>query len=133
MFFFCDILLELFFIIPVIVITKFEKSELIIRIGDMMDNVDRKWELFTNSIIRIYIRKVRIFLSRRFTNEKVRFMSSVARRFLYYLVILASAFLLTRDDLSHNWRIDWRDTNMEVNEFSKHFMEYVVLFLIMII
>ena len=133
MFFFCDILLELFFIIPVIVITKFEKSELIIRIGDMMDNVDRKWELFTNSIIRIYIRKVRIFLSRRFTNEKVRFMSSVARRFLYYLVILASAFLLTRDDLSHNWRIEWRDTNMEVNELTKHLMEYVVLFLIMII
>ena len=133
MFIIYDILLELFFIIPVIVITKFEKSELIIRIGDMMDNVDRKWELFTNSIIRIYIRKVRIFLSRRFTNEKVRFMSSVARRFLYYLVILASAFLLTRDDLSHNWRIEWRDTNMEVNEFSKHFMEYVVLFLIMII
>ena len=133
MFIFCDILLELFFIIPVIVITKFEKSELIIRIGDMMDNVDRKWELFTNSIIRIYIRKVRIFLSRRFTNEKARFMSSVARRFLYYLVILASAFLLTRDDLSHNWRIEWRDTNMEVNELTKHLMEYVVLFLIMII
>ena len=115
------------------VIAKLEMSELVIRLGDMMDNMDRKWELFSNSLMRVFIRNVRIFLSGRFTNDRVRFMSSVARRLLYYLVILASAFLLTRDDLSHNWRIDWRDTNMEVNEFSKHFMEYVVLFLIMII
>ena len=115
------------------IIAKLEKSELSIRLADKMDKLDRTWELITNSIIRIFIRNVRIFLSGRFTNDRVRFMSSVARRLLYYLVILASAFLLTRDDLSHNWRIDWRDTNMEVNEFSKHFMEYVVLFLIMII
>ena len=50
--------------------------------------LDRTWELF--------------FLSGRFTNERVRFMSSVALRLFYYLVILASAFLLTRNDLSHN-------------------------------
>ena len=110
-----------------------EKSELSIRVADKMDKVDRTWELFTNSLIRIFIQNLRIFLSGRFTNERVRFMSRVALRFFYYLVILASAFLLTRDDLSHNWRLDWRDTNMEVNEFSKHLMEYVVLFLIMII
>ena len=113
------------------IISKFESSELSIRLAYRMDKMDRTWELFRNHFIRIFIRNVRIFLSGRFTNEKVRFMSDVARRLLYYLVILASAFLLTRDDLTHNWRLDWRDTNMEVNEFSKHFMEYIVLFLIM--
>ena len=112
-------------------IAKFEKSELSIRLADKMDKLDRTWELITNSIIRIFIRNVRIFLSGRFRNETVRFMSGVARRLFYYLVILASAFLLTRDDLSHNWRLDWRDTNMEVNEFSKHLMEYIILFFIL--
>ena len=114
-------------------IAKLEKSELSIRLADKMDKLDRTWELITNSIIRIFIRNVRIFLSGRFRNETVRFISSVARRSFYYLVILASAFLLTRDDLTHDWFLDWRDTNMEVNEFSKHLMEYIVLFLIMII
>ena len=66
-------------------------------------------------------------------------MARMLRRFFYYLVILASSFLLTRDDLTHDWFIDWRDTNMEVIEFGKHKMEYIpshptlVLFLIMII
>ena len=79
-----------------------EKSELSIRVADKMDKVDRTWELFTNSLIRIFFQNLRIFLSGRFTNERVRFMSRVALRFFYYLVILASAFLLTRNDLSHN-------------------------------
>ena len=108
-----------------------EKSELSIRDADKMDKVDRTWELFTNSLIRIFIQNLRIFLSGRFTNERVRFMSRVALRLFYYLVILASAFLLTRDDLTHDWFLDWRDTNMEVNELSKHLMEYLILFLIL--
>ena len=108
--------------------SKFEKSELSIRLADRMDKMDRTWELFTNSFIRICLRKGRV------TNGKVRFVIRMTRRFLYYLVILISAFLLTRDDLTHDWvGVDWRDTNMEVNEFSKHLMEYIVLFLIMII
>ena len=114
-------------------IAKLEKSELSIRLADKMDKLDRTWELITNSIIRIFIRNVRIFLSGRFRNETVRFIASVARRSFYYLVILASAFLLTRDDLTHDWFLDWRDTNMEVNELTKHLMEYIILFLIMII
>ena len=114
-------------------ITKFEKSELSIRLADRMDRMDRTWEWFTNSLINIFVRKVR-YLSGRVTNENVRFLIRMSRRILYYFVILASAFLLTRDDLTHDWvGMDWRDTNMEVNEFSKHFMEYIVLFLIMII
>ena len=113
-------------------ITKFEKSELSIRLADRMDRMDRTWEWLTNSLINIFVRKVR-YLSGRVTNGKVRFVIRMSRRILYYFVILASAFLLTRDDLTHDWVIDHFNTNMEVNEFSKHLMEYVVLFLIMII
>ena len=114
-------------------IAKFEKSELSIRLAGKMDKMDRTWELFMNSFIRICVRKVR-YLSGRVTNGKVKFVIRIFRMFLYYLVILISAFLLTRDDLTHDWvGVDWRDTNMEVNEFSKHLMEYIVLFLIMII
>ena len=83
-------------------IAKFEKSELSIRLADKMDKLDRTWELITKSLIRNSVRNVRIFLSGRFTNERVRFMSSMALRLFYYLVILASAFFLTRNDLSHN-------------------------------
>ena len=113
---------------------KLEKSELSIRLANKMDQIDRTWELFTNSIIRIFIQKIR-FISgrRRFKDERVRLMARMLCRFFYYLVILASSFLLTRDDLTHDWHLDWRDTNMEVIEFGKHKMEYIVLFLIMII
>ena len=113
---------------------KLEKSELSIRLANKMDQIDRTWELFTNSIIRIFIQKIR-FISgrRRFRDERVRFMAKMLCRFFYYLVILAFSFLLTRDDLTHDWHLDWRDTNMEVIEFGKHKMEYIVLFLIMII
>ena len=111
-------------------IAKFEKSELSIRLAGKMDKMDRTWEWFTSSIIRNFSRKVR-YLSGLVTNDRVRFLIRIFCNILYYQVIFLSAFLLTRDDLSHNWRIDWRDTNMEVDEFSKHLMEYVVLFLIM--
>ena len=115
-------------------IEEFEKSELSIRLADKMDKMDRTWEWFTNSFVTICMRKLR-YLSGRVTNWKVRFVLRMFRRILYYLVFLISAFLLTRDDLTHDWllELDWRDTNMEVNEFSKHLMEYIVLFLIMII
>ena len=123
----------MFLLILVMMIAMLEKSELSIHLANKMDKMDRTWELFTDSFIRICVRKVR-YLSGRVTNGKVRFAIRMTRRFLYYLVILISAFLLTRDDLTHDWvGVDWRDTNMEVNEFSKHLMEYILLFLIMII
>ena len=115
-------------------ITKFERSELSIRLANKMDKMDRTWEWFTDSIIRIFIQKAR-YLSGRVTNENVRFLIRMSRRILYYLVILISAFLLTRDDLTHDWvGKDWKDTNMEfVYEYRKHFEEYVVLTFIMLI
>ena len=111
-------------------IAKFEKSELSIRLADRMDKMDRTWELFTDHFIRIFISKVR-YLSGLAKNDRVRYAVRIFCKILYYQVILLSAFFLTRDDLSHNWRLDWRDTNMEVNEFSKHLMEYIILFFIM--
>ena len=124
----------MFIFILVMMITKFEKSELSISLADRMNKMDRNWEWFTDSFVRICIEKV-VYLSGRVTNWKVRFVIRMLRRILYYLVILISAFLLTRDDLTHDWllELDWRDTNMDVNEFSKHMMEYIVLFLILII
>ena len=115
-------------------ITKFEKSELSISLADRMNKMDRNWEWFTNSVMRVCINKIR-YLSGRVTNENVRFVIRMSRRILYYLVILISAFLLTRDDLTHDWvGKDWKDTNMEfVYEYRKHFEEYVVLTFIMLI
>ena len=115
-------------------IAKFEKSELSIRLADKMDKMDRTWALFSDSITSIFIRNLRYMTGRRrFKNGKFRFMMRISCRFFYYLIILASAFVLTRDDLTHDWFLDWRDTNMEVNELTKHLMEYIILFLIMII
>ena len=111
-------------------INKFEKSELCICLAERMDKIDRTWEWFMNSINRVFIRKVRC-LTGWVTNGKVRFLMRMSRGILYHLVILISAFLLTRDDLTHDWFLDWRDTNMEVNELSKHLMEYLILFLIL--
>ena len=122
----------MFLLILVMIIAKFEKSDLSIHLAEKMDKMDRTWEWFMNIIIEIFVQKVRD-LSGRVTNEKVRFVIRMSRRILYYFVILVSCFLLTRDDLTHDWVIDHFNTNMEVNEFSKHLMEYIVLFLIMII
>ena len=119
-------------LIAVMMIAKLEKSELSIRLADKMDKIDRTWALFSNSITSILIRNLRYMSGRRrFKNGKFRFMMRISCRFFYYLIILASAFLLTRDDLTHDWFLDWRDTNMEVNELSKHLLEYLILFLIL--
>ena len=122
----------MFKFIPVLMITKLEKSELSICLANKMDKMNRTWEWFTNCLIRICVKKIRD-LSVLVTNETVRFVIGISCRILYYQVILLSAFLLTRDDITHNWRLDWRDTNMKVHEYRKHFEEYFVLFLITLI
>ena len=112
-------------------ITKFEKSELSIRLADKMDEMDRTWELFTYSFLSICIGKVRD-LSGRVENGKVRFLLRISRRFLYYLVIFTSAYLLTMDDLTHDWVSEDFNTSMRAYEWSKHMQKYLSLFLIMI-
>ena len=112
-------------------IAKFEKSELSIRLADKMDKMDRTWEWLSSSFIRICVRKV-IDLSGRAENETVRFWLRMSLWFLYYLVILVSAYLLTRDDLTHDWVLEHFNTNMDVHDLTKHFQKYISLFLIMI-
>ena len=113
-------------------IAKFEKSELSIRLADKMDKMDRTWDWFTKSFTRICIRNVR-YLEGRVENETVRFLLRMSRRFLYYLVIFIFSYLLTGDDLTHDWVREEVQTNMRVYEWSKHMQKYLSLFLIMII
>ena len=112
-------------------ITKFEKSELSIRLAEKMDKMDRAWEWFTKSFIRICIVKV-LDLAGWVENETVRFWLRIACRFLYYLVILVSAYLLCRDDLTHDWVLEHFNTNMKIPEMKTQFQRYISLFLIMI-
>ena len=120
------------FFILVTIITKFEKSQLAINLAKEMDMMDRTWEWFTNCLKKNLVRIVE-YMSGLVTNKNVRFGIKIFARILYYQGIFLSAFLLTRDDITHNWRLDWRDTNMEVHEYRKHFEEYFVLFLITLI
>ena len=117
-------------------ITRLEKSELSIRLAEKMDNMDRAWEWFTNSLIRICIQKVR-YLSGRVENEMVRFHLRMAYRVLYYLTLLLTCWLLTRDNLTQSWfdHFGWRDVYMTylVPEWRKHVYVWLVLFLIMMI
>ena len=76
-------------------IAKFEKSELSIRLADKMDKMDRTWEWFTNSSLRMCIQKV-IDLSGR-VNGKVIFMTRISCKVVYYLVIAIVAYITTRD------------------------------------
>ena len=96
-----------------------------------MDEMDRTWEWFQNRFLRICIGKV-IDLPGRVENETVRFWLRMSRKFLYYLVILISAYLLCRDDLTHDWVIEHFNTNMTIPEIKTQFQRYISLFLIMI-
>ena len=113
------------------VIAKFEKSEISIHLAEKMDKMDRTWDWFTYSFISICVRKVRD-LAGRVENETVRFWLRMYRRFLYYLVILISAYLLCRDDLTHDWVLEHFNTNMTIPEIKTQFQRYISLFLIMI-
>ena len=82
------------------------------------------------------MQKVR-YLSGRVENETVRSLMRMAYKFLYYLALLISCWLLTRDNLTHSWfdHFGWRDIYMDVliPVWRKHVYECLVLFLIMII
>ena len=87
-------------------ITKFEKSDLCLRLADKMDRVDRSRERF----IMILVTK-----ARNMSRERIAVTKSLLS-LVYYLVIAITAFLLTRDDSS---KIDW-PIDMEVPEYKKH-------------
>ena len=60
-----------------------------------MDEMDRTWEWFKNSFLRICIGKV-IDLSGR-VNEKGRFLIRISCKVLYYSVVASFAYTLTRE------------------------------------
>ena len=100
-------------------ITKFEKSDLCLRLADKMDRMDRSRERF----IMILITKARNMS--RDSTALTKFVLSL----VYYLVIALAAFLLTRDDSSKiYWPID-----MEVPEYKKHMLEALTVFLFSLI
>ena len=100
-------------------ITKFEKSDLCLRLADKMDRMDRSRERF----IMILITK-----ARNISRERIAITKSVLS-FVYYLVIAITAFLLTRDDSS---KVDW-PIDMEVPEYKKHMLEALTVFLFSLI
>ena len=99
--------------------TKFEKSDLCLRLADKMDRMDRSRERF----IMILITK-----ARNMSRERIAITKSVLS-LGYYLVLAVTAFLLTRDDSS---KVDW-PIDMEVPEYKKHMLEALTVFLISLI
>ena len=102
-------------------ITKFEKSDLCLRLADKMDRMDRSRERF----IMILITK-----ARNMSGERIAITKTVLS-LVYYLVIAMAAFLLTRDNPSEE-EIAWQ-TGMEVPEYKKHMLQAFTVFLISLI
>ena len=102
-------------------LTKFEKSDLCLRLADKMDRMDRSRERF----IMILITKARNMS--RDSTALTKFVLSL----VYYLVIALAAFLLTRDNPSEE-EIVWQ-TGMEVPWYKKHILEAFTVFLIALI
>ena len=79
----------------VMMIAKFEKSKLSIRLAHKMDKMDRTWNWFTNILLRMFRRKV-IDLSGR-VDGKIRMMMKISCKVVYHLVIAIVAYITTRD------------------------------------
>ena len=100
-------------------LTKFEKSDLCLRLADKMDRMDRSRERF----IMILITK-----ARNMSQDSI-VLTKCLLSLVYYLVIAITAFLLTRDGSS---KIDW-PIDMEVPEYKKHMLEALTVFLFSLI
>ena len=101
--------------------TKFEKSDLCLRLADKMDRMDRSRERF----IMILITK-----ARNMSQDSIA-LTKCLLSLVYYLVIALAAFLLTRDNPSEE-EIAW-ETGMEVPWYKKHILEAFTVFLISLI
>ena len=104
-------------------ITKFEKSDLCLRLAEKMDRMDRSRERFLKSLIMILVTK-----ARNMSRERIAVAKSLLS-LVYYLVLALTSFLLTRDDSS---KIDW-PIDMEVPEYKKHMLEALTVFLFSLI
>ena len=115
-------------------IEQFEKSELSIRLADMMDKMERTWEW--SSYRNTY--RLKRYLSLKFrdllecvTNRSVMRISC---KFLYYLVISILAYIMTRDgeyDAEEN-KLSTIQADMEPPTFYK-FVQAMIVFGIFLI
>ena len=115
-------------------IEEFEKSELSIRLADMMDKMERTWEWSsyrnTCRLKKIFSLKVRDLL------ECVtdRFVMRISCKFVYYLVIAILAYIMTRDgeyDAEEN-KLSTIQADMEPPTFYK-FVQAMIVFGIFLI
>ena len=110
-------------------IEEFEKSELSIRLADMMDKMERTWEWLsirnTYRLKRYFSLKFRDWLEC-VTNS---FVMRISCKFLYYLVIAILAYIMTRDgeyDAEEN-KLSTIQADMEPPTFYK-FVQAMIVF-----
>lgn len=117
------------YLIPVMMKSKLEKSELSIHLADKMDNMDRTWKWFTNLLLRMFIKKV-IELSER-VNENGKFVIRISCKVLYYLVIATIAYITTRDQGDYYAESNMLETHAEP-AFHYKFEWFILVFFVML-
>ena len=86
--------------------------------SDKIAKIQRSWEWFWNGFVRILTKKVsNVFV--KLNSKWIQTLCTV----VYYLAIVISAFLLTRDSQEESYR------EIEVSEFQKNLLEALMVFL----
>ena len=88
--------------------------------SEKMVRMQRTCESFLNSFVRILTKKVRNVF-RKLNSKRIQTLCTV----VYYLAIVISAFLLTRDRQEESYI----NKAMEVSEFQKNIVEAILVFL----
>ena len=87
---------------------------------DKIAKIERSWEWFWNGFVRILTKKVsNVF--QKMNSKRIKTLCTV----VYYLAIVISAFLLTRDRQEESYI----NTEMEVSQFQKNIVEALFVFL----
>ena len=92
--------------------------------SDKMAKMQRSWYRFWKSFVRILTRSVRNVFGN-LISRWIRILCSV----IYYLAIVISAFLLTRDRQEDSFI----KTEMEVSQLQKNMVEALIVFLFLCI
>ena len=88
--------------------------------SDKIAKMQRSWEWFLKGFVRILTKKFRNVF-RKLNSKWIQTFCTV----VYYLAIVISAFLLTRDRLEESYI----NTEMEVSQFQKNIVEAILVFL----
>ena len=87
---------------------------------DKIAKIQRSWEWFWNGFVRILTQKVSNVFGK-LNSKWIQTLCTV----VYYLAIVISAFLLTRDRQEESYI----NKAMEVSEFQKNIVEAILVFL----